>query len=169
VSTEIPADAVAAAVQEATRAGVVCILNPAPVLPVVSELLRLGPIVTPNESELRDLLALLGGRSGVSAADDAAQIAARSQQPVVVTQGADGVLVVGVDSEPEHVPAPPADVIDTTGAGDTFNGVLAARMAAGDPLTTAVPFAVSAASLSVSHVGARGGMPTRAAIEAAMR
>jgi ribokinase len=169
VSTEIPPDAVAAAVEEATAAGVVCVLNPAPVLPVLSDLLRLGPIVTPNETELRDLLALLGERSGASAADDAAQIAARSNQSVVVTQGGDGVLVVGVDSEPEHVPAPPAVVVDTTGAGDTFNGVLAARLAAGDQLSTAVPFAVTAASLSVSEVGARGGMPIEAAIKAAMR
>jgi ribokinase len=169
VSTEIPPAAVAAAVEEATAAGVVCVLNPAPVLPVVGDLLRFGPIVTPNESELRDLLASLGHGSGASAADDAAQIVARSHQAVVVTQGGDGVMVVGVDSPPQHMPAPPAVVLDTTGAGDTFNGVLAARLAAGDALATAVPVAVTAASLSVSEVGARGGMPTEAAIEAAMR
>ena len=51
VSTEIPADAVRAAVEAATAAGVICVLNPAPVLPVVAELLHLGPILTPNESE----------------------------------------------------------------------------------------------------------------------
>jgi ribokinase len=169
VSTEIPPDAVAAAVEEATAAGVVCVLNPAPVLPAVGELLRLGPIVTPNESELRDLLALLGEGNGASAADGAANIVARSHQPVVVTQGGDGVLVVGVDSLPQHVAAPPAVVIDTTGAGDTFNGVLAARLAAGAELAAAVPVAVCAASLSVSKEGARGGMPTEAAIEAAMQ
>jgi ribokinase len=60
VSTEISAAAVAAAVEEAITAPVMCILNPAPVLPIVAELLPLGPIVTPNESELVDLLALLG-------------------------------------------------------------------------------------------------------------
>jgi ribokinase len=169
VSTEIPPAAVAAAVEEATAAGVVCVLNPAPVLPIVGELLRLGPIVTPNESELRDLLALLNQNSGASADDDAAQIVARSHQPVVVTQGGDGVLVVGVDSPPQRVLAPSAVVVDTTGAGDTFNGVLAARLAAGEALASAVPVAVAAASLSVSKVGARGGMPTAAAIEAAMQ
>jgi ribokinase len=167
VSTEIPPDVVAGAVEEAAAAGVVCVLNPAPVLPVVGDLLRFGPIVTPNETELRDLLALLGEGSGASAVDAAEQIVARSHQPVVVTLGGDGVLVVSVDSPPQQVPAPSAVVVDTTGAGDTFNGVLAARLAAGEAVSAAVPVAVAAASLSVSEVGARGGMPTEAAIEAA--
>jgi ribokinase len=168
VSTEIPADAVAVAVQEATSAGVVCVLNPAPVLSVVAELLPLGPIVTPNESELRDLVALLGEGSGGSAADDAAQVVAKSRRSVVVTQGNAGVLVVDVEVPAQQVPAPPAIVRDTTGAGDTFNGVLAARLAAGDELAKAVPVAVAGASLSVTKVGARGGMPTLAAIETAI-
>lgn len=169
VSTEIPAGAVAAAVEEAAAAGVLCVLNPAPVMPVVVELLQLGPIVTPNRSELRDLVALLGEGNVDSAVDDASQIVARSHHPVVVTQGGDGVLVVAVDLVAEQVPAPPVVVRDTTGAGDTFNGVLAARLANGDDLATAVPFAVAAASLSVTQVGARGGMPTASEIEAAMR
>ncbi|MEP7113357.1 MAG: PfkB family carbohydrate kinase [Ilumatobacteraceae bacterium] len=168
VSTEIPADVVAAAVQEAASAGVVCVLNPAPVLSVVAELLSLGPIVTPNESELRDLVVLLGEGSGGSAADDAACVVARSHRSVVVTQGGAGVLVVGVGVPARQVPAPAAVVRDTTGAGDTFNGVLAARLAAGDDLATAVSFAVVGASLSVAEVGARGGMPTLAAIEVAV-
>ncbi len=168
VSTEIPADAVQAAVESATSAGVTCVLNPAPVLPIVAELLPLGPIVTPNESELRDLLALLGS-TGASAADDAAQIVARSHHPVVVTQGGDGVLVADVGTPAHQVAAPRVEVRDSTGAGDTFNGVLAARLAAGDDLATAVPVAVVAASLSVGEVGARGGMPTAAQIDAALR
>jgi ribokinase len=169
VSTEIPAGAVAAAVEEATAANVVCVLNPAPVLPVVSELLGLGPIVTPNGSELRDLVAQLGEASSESVVGDAAQIVTRSHQPVVVTQGGEGVLVLGTDLVARRVPAPPVVARDTTGAGDTFNGVLAARLANGDDLATAVPFAVAAASLSVTQVGARGGMPTASEIAAAMR
>ncbi len=168
VSTEIPADAVAAAVEEATGGNVVCVLNPAPVLPVVAELLHFGPIVTPNGSELRDLVALLGGGGGGSAVDDASQIVARTQQPVVVTQGGNGVLIVGADLIARQVPAPLVVVRDTTGAGDTFNGVLAARLAGGDDLATAVPVAVAAASLSVTQVGARGGMPTAPEIAAAV-
>ena len=169
VSTEIPAAAVAAAVEEAAAGDVRCVLNPAPVTSAVVELLALGPIVTPNRSELHDLVVALGENSSESASGDAARIAARSRQAVVVTQGADGVLVVDSGPAPRHVPAPAVEVRDTTGAGDTFNGVLAARLANGDSLDVAVPFAVAAASLSVTEVGARGGMPTASAITAAMR
>lgn len=169
VSTEIPAAAVAAAVEMTTAAGVTCVVNPAPVLEVVADLLTLGPILTPNESELGDLAAALGGASGDSPVESALRIVERSRHPVVVTQGGDGVLVVDVDLAARRVAAPPVSVRDTTGAGDTFNGVLAARLASGDDLATAVPVAVAAASLSVTEVGARGGMPTMAAIAAAMR
>lgn len=168
VSTEIPAAAIAAAVEVATTAGVVCLLNPAPVAPVVVESLSRGPIVTPNETELHDLTTLLGGNDAGSIEDAASRIVAISRQPVVVTQGGDGVLLVTSDSV-RHVGAPSVKVRDTTGAGDTFNGVLATRLAAGDDLRTAVPYAVAAAALSVAEAGARGGMPTAAAIEAAMR
>jgi len=168
VSTEIPADVVAAAVEEATSAGVLCVLNPAPVLPAVVDLLQLGPIVTPNETELRDLLSLLGEDGTGSAVEGASQIASRSRQPVIVTQGEDGVLVVAPDLRHHAVRAPRVDARDTTGAGDTFNGVLAARLAGGDDLEAAVAYAVTAAALSVTEVGARGGMPTAAGIEAAI-
>ncbi len=168
VSTEIPADAVAAAVEEAFTARVRCILNPAPVLPIVAELLQRGPVLTPNGSELSDLAALVGDATG-SATADAQRIAAMTHHPVVVTQGSDGVLVVAADGVVELVPAIAVEVRDTTGAGDTFNGVLAARLAMGDDLAKAVPVAVAAASLSVTRVGARGGMPTAAEIDAAMR
>jgi ribokinase len=145
-----------------------CILNPAPVLPVVAELLPRGPILTPNGSELSDLAILVGDAIG-SATADAQRLAAMTHHPVVVTQGGNGVLVVTADGLVQLVPAPPVEVRDTTGAGDTFNGVLAARLAMGDDLATAVPVAVVAASLSVTEVGARGGTPTAAQIAAAMR
>lgn len=168
VSTEIPADAVAAAVQESTSAGVVCVLNPAPVLPIVADLLALGPIVTPNGSELGDLVRLLGDGCGTDVVADATRIATLSGRPVVVTQGGDGVLVVLDGHVARQVSARAVTVRDTTGAGDTFNGVLAARLASGDDLAKAVPVAVAAASLSVTRVGARGGMPTSSEIAAAM-
>ena len=88
---------------------------------------------------------------------------------MVVTRGGDGVVVVGGAADVELIAAPQVAVRDTTGAGDTFNGVLATRLAAGDSLDDAARIAVVAASLSVTEVGARGGMPTAAAIAAATR
>lgn len=160
VSTEINDDAVLAAV----RAGVPCVLNPAPVTDAVVAALDAGPLLTPNRGECLDLAARLG-----AATDDVVEAAQRIRErtgaAVVVTLGGEGALVVG--SSVERVPAPVATVRDTTGAGDTFNGVLAARLAAGDRLGAAVRTAVVAASLSVREVGARAGMPSAREIEAA--
>lgn len=166
VSTEIPSDAVAAAVEAAVAAGVRCVLNPAPVIPVVAELAGLGPILTPNAGELNDLLALNGGVPRAPG-EGAAGLAARTGAPVVVTLGGDGVLVADPGGTVDHVPPRPTTVRDTTGAGDTFNGVLAARLAAGDGVAEAVRTANLAASLSVRRVGARAGMPTRAEVTVA--
>lgn len=175
VSTEIPGAAVAAAVEAAAAAGVRCVLNPAPVIPAVAGLLRHRPVLTPNSSESADLARLLDGApaDGEPAADDPVLASARtivrcSRAPVVVTLGGDGVMLLTPDGEPERAPSREATVRDTTGAGDTFNGVLAARLAAGDELGAAVRVATVAASLSVAHVGARTGMPCTAAIIAAL-
>jgi ribokinase len=168
VSTEIPNDAVTAAVTAATSAGVRCVLNPAPVIPAVLEALAHGPLLTPNETEIVDLAVALGDGGAPSVIDAARAVAARTHAPVVVTLGGDGALVVTPDGNEDHVPARAATVRDTTGAGDTFNGVLAARLAAGDALDAAARIATAAASLSVAHVGARAGMPDAAAIEAAL-
>lgn len=169
VSTEITPEAVAAAVEEATAAGVVCVLNPAPVVDVVARLLALGPVVTPNAAECGHLARLVGAQSppqGVVPAG-AVALAARTGAAVVVTLGGDGSVVVGPDGRVGHVPPRPAEVRDTTGAGDTFNGVLAAGLAAGESLDAAVRTASVAASLSVTRVGARAGMPGADAITTA--
>ena len=160
VSTEIPGDAIEAAVRTATDAGVPCVLNPAPVVPAVERLLGFGPIVTPNRTELFDLV------DGVASdtARAALQIGERTGAPVIVTLGGDGALVVPVDGPASMVPAHAVQVRDTTGAGDTFNGVLAAAIASGRPLAEAVDDAMAAAALSVGAIGARAGMPDAAAI-----
>lgn len=175
VSTEIPGAAVAAAVEAAAAAGVRCVLNPAPVIPAVAGLLRHRPVLTPNSSESASLAVLLDDApvDGAPAARDPVLASARalvrcSRAPVVVTLGGDGVMLLTPDGEPERIPSRETTVRDTTGAGDTFNGVLAARLAAGDELGAAVRVATVAASLSVAHVGARTGMPWASAITAAL-
>ncbi|MCW0216439.1 MAG: PfkB family carbohydrate kinase [Pseudonocardia sp.] len=168
VSTEIPPEAVAAAVQAAAAYGIRCVLNPAPVLPVIGSLLGLGPVLTPNATEIGELHALLGDPAVNGTGAMAAALAERTKAEVVVTLGGDGSLVVDPGGGAVPVAARPAErVVDTTGAGDTFNGVLASALAAGSSLEDAVVVATVAASLSVAHVGARAGMPSKAVIEAA--
>ncbi len=167
VSTEIPLAAVAVAVETATAVGVPCVLNPAPVLPGLAGLLvprpgLRGPLLTPNVGELA---ALTGpGPTGVRAVG----LAARTEAAVIVTLGGEGALVVEPGGIVEHLPPRPTTVCDTTGAGDTFNGVLAAQLAAGAGLLDAARAANVAAALSVRQVGARAGMPTADAITEAI-
>lgn len=167
VSTEIPLAAVVVAVETATAVGVPCVLNPAPVLPGLAGLLvprpgLHGPLLTPNVGELA---ALTGpGPTGVRAVG----LAARTEAPVVVTLGGEGALVVEPGGMVEHLPPRPTTVCDTTGAGDTFNGVFAAQLAAGAGLLDAARAANVAAALSVAQVGARGGMPSAESIAESM-
>ena len=166
VSTEIPGDAVAAAVNWAAEKGILCVLNPAPVVPVVAELLGFGPIVTPNASELTELASQLGSTGTV--AEQARRIVQATGAPVVVTLGGAGALIVDTGGDTTMVPALATTLRDTTGAGDTFNGLFVARLAAGANLPEAARFAVAGASLAVAAAGARGAMPTAAAVEAAL-
>ena len=154
VSTEIPAAAVVAAVEAATSAGLVCVLNPAPVLPELAGLLDRGPVLTPNAGELVDLAAA-AGVSGDGPAALAAALAARTGAPVVVTLGGDGALVAEPGGQVTHLSPEPVTVVDTTGAGDAFNGTFAARLTAGDDVVTAAAAANAAAARAVTTGGAR--------------
>jgi ribokinase len=156
---EVPQGAVLEAVRTARQAGITAILNPAPARALSAEMLRLGPILTPNEHEL---VVAIGNEVTGSALDE---LAARHAGPIVVTQGPAGALLAEGDRR-ERFPgfAAPA-VVDTTGAGDAFNGVLAAWMAEGASLDDAIRAANAAGALSVAAAGARGGLPMREAIE----
>jgi ribokinase len=161
VSTEIPASAVAAAVEEATARGWVCVLNPAPVHPGVRDLLAHSPIITPNQGELRDVYRLLGEPGNPPVAAMAAAVASVTRASVIVTLGAEGMLLCRADGVTTRIPAGRARrVVDTTGAGDTFNGVFAASLAAGDDVESAARRGAAAAALSVEFAGARASMPS---------
>lgn len=174
VSTEIPCAAVAAAVEVATTAGVRCILNPAPVIAGLLDLLPLQPILTPNAIELKELARGLfevspDGRAPEGVDECMALIGQHTQATVIVTLGGEGCVVRLPDGTVKKIPASRVtNVVDTTGAGDTFNGVLAMRLATGDDIIAAAETAVAAASLSVTAAGARGGMPTAAKIASAV-
>jgi ribokinase len=151
---EIPEAAVAAGARAAGAAGWRVVLNPAPARALADEILAVAPIVTPNADEAR----ALAGEDDVEAA--ARALAARTRAPVLVTLGAEGALLVEGEDR-ERLPAPAVQVVDTTGAGDAVNGVLAAELAAGRPLREAAAFALAAATRSTRVAGARAGMPRR--------
>src|SRR4051812_31826458 len=139
---EVPDEAVGAAARAAADAGAQIVLNPAPARELPEGIAGLGVVLTPNADEAD----ALGG---------AHALAARTGAPVVVTRGADGALLVDGTDE-KTLAAPAVEVVDTTGAGDAFNGVLAAGLAAGLDLEDAARRAVDAASASVRRAGARG-------------
>ena len=155
VSCELPRPAVEAALRGGRDGGATTLLNPAPADGVDGALAALADVLTPNQAELAIL-------SPPGDPDEAARrlLGPRRTRWLVVTLGAAGALLLGADGERQAVPAPAVEPIDTTGAGDTFNGVLAALLAAGEPMREAVERAVLAASHSTTRAGARDGMPT---------
>jgi ribokinase len=146
---ELRDEPVVAAARIAAESRCPLLVNPAPARPLPPELLALRPILTPNRHEAAEL-------TGADDAEAAAlALRERTRAPVVVTLGERGALVAD-DSGTERVPAPAVSVVDTTGAGDTFNGALAAELARGRELREAVAAAVAAAADSVTRAGARG-------------
>jgi ribokinase len=166
VSTEIAPAAVQVAVRVADEAGIPCVLNTAPPIPAIAGLLRHGPILTPNAGEVRQLCEIVSATVGADVVDQARALSGRTGNAIVVTLGSDGAVAVTPEGLVERVLPPPTEVVDTTGAGDTFNGVLAASISAGEALSEAVAAAVVAGSLSVSKEGARAGMPSASEIRA---
>ncbi len=146
---EVPDAAVLAGARAARAAGLTVVINPAPARPLGDELLAVAPILTPNGGEA----AALSGEDDPEAA--ALALAERTGAPVVVTVGSSGALLVE-DGALQRIPAPKVEAIDTTGAGDAFNGALAAALAGGTAVADAVREAVAVAAESVRRPGARG-------------
>ncbi|HEX2765092.1 MAG TPA: ribokinase [Candidatus Limnocylindria bacterium] len=162
-SHEVPAAVVIDTLRAVHAAGGRSILNPAPARALPADVLHLGPILTPNEHEL---VVAIGNDVTETALDE---LVARHAGPIVVTQGAAGALLAQ-GAERERFPGfvAPA-VVDTTGAGDTFNGILAAWLASGASLADAIRAANAGAALSIGAAGAREGMPTLEQIEGLLR
>jgi ribokinase len=161
---ETPPEAVHAALATARRLGAITILNPAPATgPLPEAWLPLVDYLVPNELEAAALTGL-----PVTTPDEAAHAAQALRDAgarnVLITLGAQGVCALLADTPhaPRHWPAPQVHAIDTTAAGDTFVGALAAQLAAGVTPDTAIPFALRAASISVTREGAQPSIPTLA-------
>lgn len=160
---EIPLRTVATAARLAASHGALVILNPAPAQALPDSLLRHISILTPNEPEIE---LLTGTRlNGIASAKKAAdKLRRRGVRTVVLTLGARGALIVN-DQGSRLVPGFKVKAVDTTAAGDVFNGALAVALTEGQPLEQAVRTANAAAAISVTRWGAQPSAPTRQAIE----
>jgi ribokinase len=162
---EVPLDAVDTALSLARARGVLTILDPAPACNLSTSLLRAVDILTPNQSEAS---SLLGWRAPVATVEEArvaaATLQARGPRSVVVKLGDLGCLVHEA-GDSVHIPAIPGDIVDTTAAGDTFNGAMAVALQEGLGLIDGARFAVAAASLSVRRPGAAASIPSRAEVD----
>lgn len=156
---EIPLDTVIYATEMAVRAGKKVILNPAPAQPLPPELLKMIYMITPNETEAELL-------SGIAVTDQSSAISAarvllhKGIKVVVITLGSKGALLV-TDELCELVPSLAVKVVDTTAAGDCFNGALAVALSEGAGLVEAIAFANKAAAISVTRMGAQASAPYR--------
>ena len=159
VQLESPIETVEAAVRKAGEKGVPVILNPAPARPLDEDLLSLVSVLTPNESEA-ELLSGIAVRDADGVRRAAARLRARGAARVVVTLGERGVYASAPEFE-GPVPAFKVDAVDTTAAGDVFNGALAVALAEKLPLSEALRFAQAAAAISVTRPGAQPSAPTR--------
>lgn len=157
---EIPTAAAAAGLEVARSAGATTMLNAAPDPEAVGPLLGNVDVLVVNQVEAA---ALLGRKA--SGADMAAALGKETGTSVVLTAGAGGAHAWHDDGA-LHMPAPAVTVVDTTGAGDTFCGAFAMRIAQGEAFADAVSWAVAAGALATTKPGAQPSIPTTAEVDA---
>ena len=160
---ETPLETVQAAAELADVSGALFILNPAPACTLPDKLLEKVSILTPNETEA-ELLTGIEVIDDVSCGRAADMLLHKGVKTVIITLGSRGAFVA-TSSLKQLVPGFEAKPVDTTAAGDTFNGALAVALAEGQPLIDAVHFANAAGAISVTRLGAQPSTPTREEIE----
>lgn len=157
VQLEIPIAVVEYTVELCNKYNVKVMLNPAPAVKLSENLIQNSTYITPNEHELK----IIFGKDSSENTDD---ILKKYPNKLVVTMGSKGVKYF--DGEKiRNVPAYNVDIVDTTGAGDTFNGGLASALVRGENLQDAIKFANKAAAISITKLGAQSGMPTLEQLE----
>ena len=160
---ETPLPTVLEAAKTADKAGVPVILNPAPMQPLPEELLRKVTILTPNETEAESLTGITV--TDKKTAEEAASILHRKGVPIVIiTMGAKGVYLSAPECK-KMIKSFKVKAVDSTAAGDVFNGALATALSQEIGLLEAIRFAIAAAAISVTRLGAQPSVPTRKEIE----
>jgi ribokinase len=153
---EIPMGVVRSAAEHAQGAFV---LNAAPATELPDDLLALCDVLVVNEQELAVVVGVDVTADEVGIAAAHRRLRDRGARAVVTTRGAAGAVITDAGGDTTVLDAPPADVVDTTGAGDAFTGVLAARLGAGESLVQAARWGVVAGSLAVQAAGAQDSYP----------
>ncbi len=159
IQLEIPMRTVEYAARIARHKGMQVILNPAPANESVQAIFGLIDIITPNEHEA-EMLSGIRITDIASARQAAERIRSQGVRHVIVTLGKQGAALLA-DGVFHHIPAPVVETVDTTAAGDVFNGALAVAVAEGKGLVDAVSFACRAASIAVTKMGAQSSIPFR--------
>jgi ribokinase len=162
-TNELPLPVLEAMFAEAHRAGCQVILNATPEPVTADSLLGDVSVLIVNAGEAG---VLLGTDRRLEPEVAAPEVRAqRSIDLVIVTAGKQGAFVAGADGEVHNVVAPRVEVVDTTGAGDTFCGAFAAALAGGRAMIDAVQYGVIASAISVTRAGAQSSIPTREEID----
>ncbi|NMB72232.1 MAG: ribokinase, partial [Bacteroidales bacterium] len=154
---EIPFPAISTAIEIAFYHKIPVILNPAPAFPIAPDLLSKIAFLTPNEHEA----AMITGHVQEDEKDPrrlAAQLIEMGCRQIIITLGEKGALYASA-SKIDLIPGFPVKAVDTTAAGDTFNGYLAVAIARGKPIQEAIRLANKAASVSVTRMGAQSSIP----------
>ncbi len=164
---ETPIDSIRAAAKIAKEKNVKIILNPAPAQTLDDELLSMLDILTPNETEA-ELLTGIEVKDLDSAKQAGKILLDKGLKTVIITLGSQGALLVTAN-ETELIEGFKVNPIDTTAAGDTFNGTLATGLAEGKDLKNAIRFANAAGALSVTKLGAQPSAPSYEDIKLLMK
>ena len=160
---ETPLATVRAAADLAHANGALVILNPAPAQPLPDALLKMVSILTPNEIEV-ELLTGIEVNDEASCGLAADILLRKGIETVIITLGSRGSFVASADQK-QLVPGFKVTQVDTTAAGDTFNGTLAVALSEGKSMFDAVRFANAAGAVAVTRMGAQPSAPNRTEIE----
>lgn len=156
---EVPVSTIEFVAQKVSERGNRVILNPAPARQLSDDLLNCVDIITPNEVEA-EILTGIKVVDAASAGEAAVKLMSTGVKNVIITMGAAGAFL-HTDKVSKLIPVVPVRAVDTTAAGDVFNGALAVAISEGKDLEEAVAFANKAAAISVTRMGAQASAPYR--------
>ena len=163
MQVEIPMETVEYVAEMAYRKHKKVILNPAPAHPLSPSLLKHLYMITPNETEA-EMISGVKITDRESAVKAACILSEMGVENVIITLGSKGALVYGAE-EADFVPALKVEAVDTTAAGDVFNGALTVALSEGRSQLEAVRFACKASAISVTRVGAQSSVPYRSEVD----